>query len=418
MNVCQVKTRFFQKIELMCLIVYESTKNNNMAIAIEHGNDYSKFLVGCGRGKTEHGISLSLIKSALQKYIRRGETEKAIGCLHETNTLLLLENANEEECILFRLQNKQNALSQKVINQFGKAQRTNIANRLLVMVSEEVNIHDHPLIPVYTWELYNLFIKHRNTPQSIHYLASIAVILSNAKKGRIISYLKSAFNLPPFYVKESKRRQYNDFHSQRVLAKFADIEQRSSSMMYNFETFINCFESNQIEKVFRCIGKMCENKSQSEIKKLFKNIWEHLLKNITNRSISALYEIYNKMTHLEKPLYLYHALLLKMYHEKLNWDADCSHFSNIITPSCNSIISINEHYVKDHHVCGSKNLNSYIKLLKESFYVPEHHMNRAFIMTFHEELYRYIKLSIGHYEENKTFPSEEQLTLYIQTHFE
>ena len=388
-----------------------------MAASTENNNDYSKFVVGRGHGKTEHGISLSLIKSALQKYIRRSETEKAIGCLYETNTLLLLENANEDECILFRSQNKQNTLTKKVINQFGKAQRTNIANRLLVMVSEEVNIHDHPLIPVYVWKLYNLFVKNRNTQKSIDYLASIAVILSNAKKGRIISYLKSAFNLPPFYVKDSKRREYNEFHSQRVLTKFVDVEQRSSSLTYNFETFVQCFESNHVEKAFRCIGKMCENKSQTEIKQLFKHIWEYLLENTNNKSIIALHEIYNKMTHIEKPLYLYHALLLKMYHDKLNWDEDCSCFSNITIPSCNSIDSIDDDYVKDHHVCGFKNLNSYIKLLKESFYVPEHHMNREFIMPFYEELYRYIKLSMGHFEENKTFPSEEQLTLYIQAHF-
>jgi hypothetical protein len=390
-----------------------------MAVEIEPVKDYSKFVVGRGHGKTEHGISLSLLKSALQKYIRRSETEKAIKCLYETNTLLLLENANENQCMLFRSQNKQNTLSQKVINQFGKAQRTNIANRLLVILSEEVNIQDHPHIPIYVWNLYNSFIKNRSTQKSIHHLASIAVILSNAKKGRIISYLKSAFNLPPFYVNESKRREYNEFHSQRVLAKFAIIEQRSASEVYNFETFIHCFESNHVEKAFRCIGKMCENKSQNEIKELFKNIWEHLLKNTSNSSITALYKIYQKMTHVERPLYLYHALLLKMNHEKLNWNADTSHFSNIMVPSCDSIISIDDDdYVKDHHVCGSKNLNSYIKLLKESFYVPENHMNRMFIMPFYEDVYRYIKLSIGHYEENKTFPSEEQLTLYIQTHFQ
>ena len=301
-----------------------------MAASTEQNEDYSKFVIGRGHGKTEHGLSVSLLKSALQKYIRRSETEKAIGCLYETNTLLLLENATENQCILFRLQNKQNTLTQKVINQFGKAQRTNIANRLLVMVSEEVNIHDHPLIPVFVWKLYNSFVENRNEKQSIHYLASIAVILSNAKKGRIISYLKSAFNLPPFYVKESKRPQYNEFYSQQVLTKFVDVEQRSASLVYNFETFIHCFQSNDVEKTFRCIGKMCENRTLPEIKKLFKNIWKHLLENTNNSSIIALYEIYNKMTHMEKPLYLYHALLLKMYHEKLDWDEDCSHFSNIM----------------------------------------------------------------------------------------
>ena len=44
-------------------------------------------------------------------------------------------------------------------------------------------------------------------------------------------------------------------------------------------------------------------------------------------------------------------------------------------------------------------------------------MNREFIMPFYEEIYRYIKLSIGYFEENKTFPSEEQISLYIERYF-
>lgn len=388
-----------------------------MSVAKESIKDYSKFLVGRGYGKTQNGILISLLKSALQKYIRRSEIEKALWCLKEINTLILLENADENECILFCLHNKQNTLTQKVINMFGKAQRTNIANRLLVITSEEVNIHDNPYIPVYVLKFYNLFIKHRNESQSINYLSIIAVILSNAKKGRIISYLKSAFNLPPFYVKENKRRQYNEFHSQEVLRKFTDIDERSSSLIYDFETFTILFKTNSTEKVFRCIGKMCENKTQSEIKKLFKSIWNHLLENTNNKSIISLHEIYNKMSHIEKPLYLYHALLLKFYDDKLNWNMDCSEFSNVIIPSYSHIVSINDDYVKDHHVNGSKNLNSFVKLLKESFYVPESNMNRQFIMPQYEELYRYIKLSIGHFEEKKKFPSEEQISLYINKYF-
>lgn len=38
-------------------------------------------------------------------------------------------------------------------------------------------------------------------------------------------------------------------------------------------------------------------------------------------------------------------------------------------------------------------------------------------MPFYEELYRYVKLSIGHFEENKTFPSEEQISSYLQIYF-
>ena len=96
--------------------------------------DYSQYLVGRSYGKTQHGVSLSLLKSALQKYVRRSETEKAVGCLYEVNTLLPLENATPTIVAEFQSQNKQKNLTQKTINQFGKAQRTNLANLSLIHI--------------------------------------------------------------------------------------------------------------------------------------------------------------------------------------------------------------------------------------------------------------------------------------------
>ena len=145
--------------------------------------DYSKYVIGTSHGKTQHGVSLSLLKSALQKFIRRSETEKALGCLYENETLLLLENATPTEVTEFQRQNKQNTITQKAINQFGKAKRTNMANRLLVICSEEVNIHDNPHIPVYIWRLYKRWLSERHQEGSVVYLAQALTILSNAKRG-------------------------------------------------------------------------------------------------------------------------------------------------------------------------------------------------------------------------------------------
>ena len=128
---------------------------------------YSKFVVGRGHGRTQNGMSISHLKSSVQKYIRRGETGKAIGCLYEINTLILLENAGQNETELFRKENKQKTLTQKSLNKFGKAQRTNIANRLLVITSEEINIHDDACIPLHIWRLYNKWMKARKDPKSV-----------------------------------------------------------------------------------------------------------------------------------------------------------------------------------------------------------------------------------------------------------
>jgi len=375
--------------------------------------DYSKFVVGRSHGKTQHGVSISLLKSALQKYVRRNETEKAVGCLYETNTLILLENAGPQETAAFQSQNKQSRFAQKELVQFGKAQRTNMANRLLVMCSEEVNIHDNPLIPVYVWRLYKRWQNEREQEASIVHLAQAAAILANAQKGRLISYLKSAFQLPPYYVKDKHRAQYEEFHRTQVLSKFADVEARSRCDVYDIATFKACLVAKQVEKVFRCIGVLC---STTNHKALFKEIWAHLRKVAFGiSSIQTLYEMYNKMTHQERPLYLYHALLLYLYQDQICWDAPMS-----VPPIPKAVPArdIVDAYVKDHHVSGAKTVHSYIQLLKESFFVPPTHLNRAFIKQEYEELYRYIKLAVGHFEEHKVFPTDIVIQAYIDIHFD
>ena len=375
--------------------------------------NYSQYVIGRSHGKTQHGVSLSLLKSALQKFVRRSETEKAVGCLYETNTLVPLENATQEDVLEFQRQNKQKTMTQKAINQFGKAQRTNMANRLLVMCSEEVNIHDHPLIPVYVWRLYKRWLSERHGEESVVHLAQAAAILSNAKKGRLLSYLKSAFDLPPYYVKEKNREKYKNFHQTQVLAKFADVDARSQCEQYDMATFKRCVETAQVEQAFRCLGVLC---STTEHKALFKEIWAFLRKLAFGvPSIQALFEMYSKMTHQERPLYLYHALLLHMCREQIRWDEP---MRVPPIPKADPLHTIEDDYTKDHHVSGAKTVHSYVKLLKESFFVPPTHHNREFVQPDYEELYRYIKLAVGHFEEHKVFPTDKEIQIYIEQHFE
>ena len=393
----------FRKIEM----IYDSVIVSNQTM------DYSKFRVGRGCGRTQHGVPVSLAKSALQKFIRRGETEKALGCLYETNTLLLLENAGPEEVAEFHKQNKQKTLTEKAIKQFGKAQRTNMANRLLVMCSEEVNIHDNPLIPLHVWRLYKRWLSCRHQEQSVRHLAEAATILANAQKGRLLSYFKSAFHLPPYYVKEKHLSLYKEFHTTQVLAKFADLEERSRCEHYNMDTFKSCVVSNQVEKALRCLGILCSTQPH---KVLFKEIWTYLRKvAFGNESIQALYEMYAKMTHQERPLYLYHALLLYMHRDQMIWDEP---LKVPPIPKAEPLQVIEDKYANDHHVSGSKTVVSYIQLLKESFYVPPSHCNKTFNKPDYEELYRFIKLAVGHFEEYKVFPTSEEIQVYINQHFE
>lgn len=377
--------------------------------------EYSQFIVGRSQGRTKHGVSVSLLKSAIQKYVRRGETYKAVQCLYEINTLIALENVGEMETEQFREENKQKELSRKTLVQFGKSQRTNIANRILVICSEEVNIHDNPNIPVFIWRSYNKWLNERSDENSMVYLAQAVSVLSNAKKGRLLSHLKSAFNLPPYYVKEKHRARYNIFYESVVLTNFKDLDDRTTCPVYDIEIFITFLKEKNMEKTFRCIGAMCMTKTQSEIKTLFKDIWKRLTALTQNESVAALHCMYKKMTHQERPLYLYHALLLYLY--SFTSTAPIIAEPALVVETITSSDTLSDGYIRDHHVSGSKTLLSYIKLMKESFFVPETHLSKKFAMPGYEELYRYIKMGVGHFEEHKEFPNNQQIVQYIELHF-
>ena len=178
-------------------------------------------------------------------------------------------------------------------------------------------------------------------------------------------------------------------------------------------TFKSCVETAQVERAFRCLGVLC---STTDHKALFKEIWTFLRKLAFGvPSIQALYEIYVKMTHQERPLYLYHALLLHMRRDQFRWDEP---MCMPPIPKANPLYVIDDDYTKDHHVSGAKTVHSYIKLLKESFFVPHTHHSREFVQPCYEELYRYIKLAVGHFEEYKAFPSDKEIQIYIEQHFE
>jgi len=377
--------------------------------------DYSQFQIGQSQGKTQHGISLSLLKSALQKYIRRTEIDKAIKCLLEVETLLVLENADDVTTAAFNAQSTQPAapFAKKNLNQFGIKTRTNMANRLLVICSEEVNINDNPNLPAAVLILYTRWKETRTDPAAVNNLIQIVLLLGNANKCRLISYLKSTFSLAPCYVKDVDT--YSEFYDNRVLQKYGALDKRSSSSEYTLDTFKTHLTEKNTEKLFRCLGVLC--KDVKGIKGLFRDIWKYILTISQEPSIVALHEIYRMMTHQETPIYLYHALLLILHADRLDWSVAVEVVKTPTITLLQSVDEIRDEYVVDQHVKGSKTLASHIKLLKESFYIDPERLNEDFLEDEYVSIYRDVKIGVGYYEENKVFPTAVQLEFYIKYYF-
>ena len=375
--------------------------------------DFSKIIIGQSHGTTLHGISTSLLKSAMQKYIRRSQTEKAIQCLLEINTLYSLEIADDKIIKLFNHQSQQKAkpFKKETIVKFAQKERTNIANRLLVISSEEVNINDNPNLPFAILKLYKLWRENRSEASSVNYLIQIIILLSNAKKCRLISYLKSVFTLPPYYVDDINT--YDNFYNNVILKMYRGMKKRLDYGNKTIETLLNQKDS---EKIFSWYSD--NYKKDNRLPTL---MWKLVKSHATEKNklaINALYEIYRLMSHQEKPIYLYHAMLLIVYENKLDWD------KSIVLPEVGTYTmfqssdELHESYIVDLHVeRKQKKLSSYIKLLNESFVLDPKKIETKFIKPYYENIYRDLKIAVGYYKEEKAYPSERLLKVFIKYYF-
>jgi hypothetical protein len=255
-----------------------------------------------------NGVRTSVLKSGIQKYMRRNNLDKGIWCLVELDLFQLAETNEKfaQKCAL-----KEN-LNVKIIQMNAQKIRTNMVNRLVVMMSEEISICNWWL-PIKMKELYENWMKTRKTLPSRNYLIAMYKLLIDSEKLRIISDYKTVFNLPPYYI---------DFKKQSLLHK--ELLQKHDSKLIKdaklnvhdtFEKVATLLE-NSNDEVFFWLSKLIENENKTHIKA----IWELVTKYSPNKGVcGALHYFFLKMTHKEKWIYLYHACLLIVNRNKIDW---------------------------------------------------------------------------------------------------
>lgn len=124
---------------------------------------------------TWNGFRMDEVKSGMQKYIRRGNFEKAIYCAIEMD---LFSETNEGSA---------------------KAFRTNMMNRLLIITCEDVTLAN-PYLPVHVNKLYEewcyLRKEQKNISRQRDILCSIIKLLCSSPKLRYFSCMRAAFFNP------------------------------------------------------------------------------------------------------------------------------------------------------------------------------------------------------------------------------
>jgi len=211
-----------------------------------------------------NGIKFNVLKSAIQKYARRGNFEKGVWCLIEMDLFLLAGDSS-------------------------KALRTNMINRLICIMTEDIGPADFSL-PIKIKQLYEKWQNCRNTEKSRKYLIEMYWLLCKAEKIRLVSDVKAVFDLPPF-----NSEQHDKLHLK--------IRQRYPFL---YEGWNDC--KNVKEKFVEAL----ENKSDTAFLWLrYIDDYEWVWKQLNKENI--LYFFWKKMTHKERPLYLYHAICLVVY---------------------------------------------------------------------------------------------------------
>lgn len=206
------------------------------------------------RERSFHNVDIRILKSALQKYARRGMfTPKGLWCLIELDLFSLLENHPN---LMMNCQ-----LTNKQIEGNVKRIRSNMINRLIAMMSEDVG-PCYIDLPRRIHQFYLKWIQSRKESSSRVILLRIYHSIANEKivRIRLLSDLRTVYFLPEYLTeKKDLHRQLldkyqmeevkeiiygNTCRGKKVKFSFDDLEKRfvffleRSNLSNNDRTFI------------------------------------------------------------------------------------------------------------------------------------------------------------------------------------
>lgn len=264
--------------------------------------------------KSYNGIDVSVLKSGLQKYCRRGEFEKGLWCLVELDLFSLAEKSDD-----------------KKVATVGKRIRTNMINRLIVMMSEEISIANW-LLPIEIKQFYEAWLvkKQVNEKMARWSLVNMYKLILESKKIRIISDYRSLYLLPPYYVDDKYMSILREKHKE-LLKKYGLYDKVYCQFDFDtgkdLEGNIGELLKNCDERIFVLLLKNFSSK-ESEIA-IITVVWKALINffddgikenELKINVIKSLKYFYYTMKHKEKYIYLYHAILFVIKRNEINWN--------------------------------------------------------------------------------------------------
>jgi len=349
-------------------------------------NKISNMRLSVFNGLSMNKIKVDILKSGLQKYIRRGMLEKCLYCLVELDMFKKLKD-------------------KKV-----KALRSNIRNRIIVILNEDIGIS--------SWEIYEridkllkLWEENRNSEDDNErkYLIEIMNYLVNSEKIRLCSWVKGYFDycmndekIKELYenfdkIKENKKECGEIFYKNK---DSDEIKEMIDGIVYNL--------NKNSDNVFYWILKILksEEKSGRRGRKGKKGyiVWDIMSKYIEkNEKLKKLYDIMlnwyinNNNSRGENLIYLINFVLFYLRRNEIDWERKINikkinneDVEKIYNENLNNKIKIDDYIIDMHSKKGKREGKNAKDFVLEGSVVENE--NKKFKNELYKKVYEGYKL--------------------------
>ena len=270
-------------------------------------------------GITINKYKTDVMKSGMQKYIRRGDFEKSLYCMVELD---MFKKLNDKKV---------------------KGLRSNMRNRLLITLVEDCGISDWKIYSELN-NLFDLWEKNRNCEKNSEreYMVKIIYYLCKSEKIRLCSWVKGYFGycykdekLKDLYKNENIEYKINK-EGEKYYKKgdSEEIKEMIDGIVYNL--------NNNNDNIFYWIMKILESKDKSgrrnrKAKKgyIVFDILEKYINNEKNEKLKELYNIHlkwfinNNNSRNENILFLLNIILFYLRRNVINWNDKLEKVNNI-----------------------------------------------------------------------------------------
>ena len=195
-------------------------------------------------------------------------------------------------------------------------------------------------------ELYEKWIENRGNALSRKHLVDMYLYLTSQKMIRLISDLKSVYTLPPYYVKNKQMNDFRQIHRGIEVLHPAvysgqgkvedvdwDLDGYQESLRPCIKGIVYNLEAGS-DHAFYWISRLCDLEKADGTTKyrylrlvwsvLYRFIDRHREYEFVRETISSLEFFFKKMGHQEQPIYLYHAVLLLIRRNEIDWNSNRS----------------------------------------------------------------------------------------------